>query len=108
MGLLLDSWHWYRAGASLDDIRKAGKARIVTVHISDSAKVTSPATRDDTRLLAGEGVIDLVGFLRALKEIGYEDGVSPEPVGRIPQEMSPELGARQGLLTTLAVLNLAE
>ncbi len=44
LGLLLDSWHWYHSGASLDDILKAGKSRIVTVHVSDSAK-TAPQGR---------------------------------------------------------------
>ncbi len=103
MGLLLDSWHWHHAGASVDDIVKAGKSRIVTVHVSDAPKVAP----DDVRLLAGEGVIDLGGYFGALKEIGYEDGVSPEPFGRIPKEMSPEEGARLGLESTLAVMRKA-
>ena len=107
MGLLLDSWHWYHAGASVDDILKAGKSRIVTVHVSDSAKMAPQDVRDNQRLLPGEGVIDLVAFLKALKEIGYEDGVSPEPFGRIPQQMSPEEGARLGLKSTLAVMRKA-
>lgn len=107
MGLLLDSWHWHHAGASVDDIVKAGKSRIVTVHVSDAPKVAPEDVRDNQRLLAGEGVIDLVGYFKALKEIGYEDGVSPEPLGRIPKEMSPEEGARLGLESTLAVMRKA-
>jgi sugar phosphate isomerase/epimerase len=107
MGLLLDSWHWYHSGASVDDILKAGKSRIVTVHVSDSAKMAPQDVRDNQRLLPGEGVIDLVAFLKALKEIGYEDGVSPEPFGRIPQQMSPEEGARLGIESTLAVMRKA-
>ena len=63
--------------------------------------------RDNQRLMPGEGVIDLMGFFKALKAIGYEDGVSPEPLGRIPKEMSAEEGARLGLETTLAVMRKA-
>src|ERR1035437_4776901 len=93
-GVLLDSWHWYHAGATIEDIHKAGKARIVTVHVSDAAKMPPEDVRDNARLMPGEGVVDLVGFFKALKEVGYEDGVSPEPLGRIPKEMPAEEGAR--------------
>ena len=107
MGLLLDAWHWHHSGATLDDILKAGKSRIVTVHVSDAAKAAPEDVRDNQRLLAGEGVIDLVGFFKALKEVGYQDGVSPEPLGRIPKEMSAEEGAKLGLQSTLAVMKKA-
>jgi sugar phosphate isomerase/epimerase len=63
--------------------------------------------RDNQRVLPGEGVIDLIGFFQALKRIGYEDGVSPEPLGRIPKEMSPEEGARLGLESALSVMRKA-
>lgn len=107
IGLLLDAWHWYHAGATTDDIVKAGKSRIVTVHVSDAAKMAPEDVRDNQRLLPGEGVIDLVGFFQALKEIGYQDGVSPEPLGRIPKDMSAAEGARMGLESTLAVMRKA-
>ena len=41
------------------------------------------------------------------KKIGYADGVSPEPLGRMPPEMSAEEGAKLGLETTLAVMKKA-
>jgi sugar phosphate isomerase/epimerase len=106
-GLLLDAWHWHHAGATVDDIRKAGKSRIVTIHVSDAAKMAPEDVRDNARLMPGEGVIDLVGFFKALKEIGYEDGVSPEPLGRIPKDMPAEEGAKLGYDTTRAVMRKA-
>ena len=45
--------------------------------------------------------------MEALKKIGYRDGVSPEPLGRVPAEMSAEDAARLGLETTLAVMKKA-
>lgn len=107
MGLLLDAWHWHHAGATVADIVAAGKARIVTVHVSDCAKTPPEEVRDNQRLMPGEGVINLIGFFQALKKIGYEDGVSPEPLGRVPKEMPAEDGARLGLETTLAVMRKA-
>lgn len=106
-GLLLDAWHWHHSGATVADILAAGKSRIVTVHVSDAAKLPPEEVRDNARLLPGEGVIDLVGFFRALQKIGYEDGISPEVLGRIPKDMPPEEGARLGLESTLAVLKKA-
>jgi sugar phosphate isomerase/epimerase len=107
LGLLLDSWHWHHAGATVADIIAAGKSRIVTVHVSDCAKTAPEDVRDNQRLMPGEGVIDLAGFFRALKQIGYEDGVSPEPLGRVPKEMPAEDGAKLGLETTLGVMRKA-
>jgi sugar phosphate isomerase/epimerase len=107
IGLLLDVWHWYHAGATVQDILSAGKERIVHVHLSDCPKMPPEQVRDNQRVLPGEGVIPLVDFFQALKKIGYTGGVSPEPLGRIPKEMSPEEGARLGLESSLAVMRKA-
>jgi sugar phosphate isomerase/epimerase len=107
IGLQLDAWHWHHAGATVADILAAGKSRIVSVHVSDAKKQPPEEVRDNKRLLPGEGIIDLVGFFRALQKIGYVDAVSPEPIGRIPAEMSAEEGARLGLESTLAVMRKA-
>jgi sugar phosphate isomerase/epimerase len=107
IGLLLDAWHWHHAGATVDDIIKAGKSRIVVVHVADAAKKTPEEVRDNERLMPGEGVINLVGFFQALKKIGYTDSVSPEPLGRVPRDTPPEEGAKLGLETTLAVMKKA-
>ena len=107
VGLLLDVWHWHHAGATTADIFAAGSARIFHVHLSDCPKLPPDQVRDNQRALPGEGVIDLVGFFQALKKIGYQDGVSPEPIGRIPKEMSGEEGARLGLETALTVMRKA-
>jgi len=107
IGVILDVWHWHHSGSTVADILAADPSRIVHVHVSD-AKSTPPAdVRDDQRLMPGEGIIDLVGFFGALKKIGYADGVSPEPLGRVPAEMSPDEAARLGLQTTLAVMKKA-
>jgi sugar phosphate isomerase/epimerase len=107
VGVILDVWHWHHSGSTTADILNAGNARIVHVHLSD-AKQTAPAdVRDNQRLMPGEGIIDLMGFFQALKKIGYEDGVSPEPLGRVPAEMSAQDAARLGLETTLAVMKKA-
>jgi sugar phosphate isomerase/epimerase len=107
IGAILDVWHWHHSGGTTADIKATDKARIVHVHMSDAKPMAPEAVRDNMRVMPGEGSIDLVGFFQALKAIGYADGVSPEPLGRIPAEMSAEDAARLGLQTTLAVMRKA-
>jgi len=105
-GVVLDVWHWYHSGGTLDDIRRAGKS-VVLVHLSDAAKMLPEEVRDSARLLAGEGVIDLIGIFRTLKTMGWGGSVSPEPLGRIPKEMSAEDGAKLGLASARAIMRKA-
>jgi sugar phosphate isomerase/epimerase len=107
IGLTLDCWHWHHAGATEADILAAGKSRIVHVHLSDARQQPPEDVRDNQRLMPGEGIIDLMTFFKALQRVGYEDAVSPEPIGRVPKDMSPEEGARLGLETTTAVMRKA-
>jgi sugar phosphate isomerase/epimerase len=107
VGVTLDAWHWHHSGGSTSDILAAGKSRIVHIHVSDAKPQPPEEVRDNQRHMPGEGIIDLIGFFRALQKIGYEDAVSPEPLGRVPADMPPEEGARLGLETTLAVMTRA-
>jgi sugar phosphate isomerase/epimerase len=106
-GVILDAWHWHHSGSTLADIAAAGKSRIVHVHVSDAKETPAADVRDNQRLMPGEGVIDLVGFFQALVKAGYEEGVSPEPLGRIAAGTAPAEAARLGLETTLAVMKKA-
>ncbi|MBV9301412.1 MAG: sugar phosphate isomerase/epimerase [Acidobacteriaceae bacterium] len=107
VGLLLDTWHWHHAGATTEDIIRAGRERIVHVHFNDSPDLLPEQIRDDQRLLPGEGVINLAGFLHALEKIGYTDALSVEVFGRGLSKMTPEAAARLGLETSLAVFRKA-
>ena len=107
VGLLLDVWHWHHAGATTEDIIQAGKDRIVHVHFNDAPNLPPDQIRDDERLMPGEGVINLTGFLRALQEIGYSDALSVEVFGRGLKNMTPEDAARLALETSRAVMRKA-
>jgi sugar phosphate isomerase/epimerase len=107
LGVILDVWHWHHSGGTTADIVAAGKEQIVHVHVSDAKPQPPEDVRDNQRVMPGEGAIDLVGFFQALKKVGYTGGVSPEPLGRVPAEMSPEEGAKLALDTTLAVMKKA-
>src|SRR5439155_2136317 len=107
VGILLDSWHWHHAGATVADIVTAGKNGIVHVQVNDSPQLPPEKILDNERLMPGEGVIDLPAFFGARKKIGYADGVSRGVFGRGLKDMAPEGGAKMGLETTRAVMRKA-
>ena len=107
VGVILDVWHWHHSGGTTADILATPRERIVHVHVSDAKAQPAEDVRDNQRVMPGEGVIDLNGFFQSLKKIGYVDGVSPEPLGRVPAEMSAEDGARLALDTTRAAMKKA-
>jgi sugar phosphate isomerase/epimerase len=108
LGVTLDAWHWYHSGGSVADIQAAPASRIIHVHVSDAKAMAPEAVEDNMRWLPGEGIIDLVGFFSALKQIGYQGGVAPETIGpRIPDTMAPEESARLALEATRTVMKKA-
>lgn len=107
VGLLLDAWHWHHAGATTQDIIHAGRERIVHVHFDDAPNLPPEQIRDNQRLLPGEGVINLTGFLKALQTIGYTDALSVEIFGRGLNKMPPEQAAKLGLESSLGVFRKA-
>jgi len=107
VGLTLDAWHWHHAGGTIADILAAGKDRIVVVHFDDAADLPPDKVRDNQRLLPGEGIIDLTGFLKALEKIGYQDSLSVEVFGRGLKEMPPAESAKLCLESSQAVFKKA-
>ena len=108
VGVTLDAWHWYHSGGTVADILATPASRIIHVHVSDARQMPPEEVQDNMRLLPGEGIIDLVGFFNALRQIGYRGGVAPETIGpRIPDDMAPEESARLALEMTAAVMKKA-
>jgi sugar phosphate isomerase/epimerase len=74
-GVLIDSWHVFRAGTTVEQLRDVLTADIVFgVELDDAAAGVVGTLFDDTineRLLCGEGTFDLTGLVRALTAIGY-------------------------------------
>ena len=80
-GLLLDSWHWHMSLGTREDILALAPRQVVYVHINDApAGIPIEQQQDCVRRVPGEtGVIDLPGFLDALRRIQYDGPVVPEP-----------------------------
>ncbi|MBI4558428.1 MAG: sugar phosphate isomerase/epimerase [Candidatus Hydrogenedentes bacterium] len=94
-GLLLDSYHWYTAHADVEDILRLKVEQVVHVHINDAYPGPIDEQLDMKRLLPGDGVIDLKGFLSALQSIGYDGPVAVETFSEELRQMGPEEAARR-------------
>ena len=96
-GLLLDSWHWHTSLGTVEDIQALASDRVVYVHINDApAGVDVDHQLDNVRRLPGAtGEIDLGGFLGALRKIGYDGPVVPEPFEPRLAKLTPEKAAAE-------------
>lgn len=98
VGLLLDSFHWYTSYGTIEDIvNLKGKTEVIYIHINDAPKgIPIDEQIDYKREIPGTtGVIDLIGFLKSLKEIGYDGPIEPTAVGsKILENKSVEEAAK--------------
>lgn len=81
VGLLLDSFHWHCAGESVADLEQLAPSRVVVVHVNDAPRLLSEEQTVMNRALpAATGVIDIAGFMGALRTIGYDGPITCEPM----------------------------
>ncbi|NKB66567.1 MAG: TIM barrel protein [Candidatus Latescibacteria bacterium] len=92
VGFLLDCWHWYNAGEGVEDLQGLALEQVVDVHVNDApAGVPVDEQLDNVRTLPGEtGVIDIAGFLGALRAKGYSGPVMVEPFSQRLREMAAD------------------
>ncbi|MDO8682845.1 MAG: sugar phosphate isomerase/epimerase family protein [Armatimonadota bacterium] len=103
-GVLLDSFHWFCAGLGTEDIEKLRPEQIVHVHINDAPNLPRDEQMDQIRLLPGEGIIDLEGFLKALKKIGYSGPIAVETFSEELKSHSPEAAAAKAYSALSSVM----
>ncbi|MEZ6122325.1 MAG: TIM barrel protein [Planctomycetaceae bacterium] len=81
VGFVLDSWHWYTAHETVDDLKTLTNADIVACDLNDAPVGREIDQQIDSQreLPAATGVINLKEFLTALVEIGYDGPIRSEP-----------------------------
>ena len=81
-GVLFDTFHWYTSRATSQDITEKLASRIVCVHVNDAIPGRGPERQLDREraLPCDTGVIDLAGFVRALRQIHYDGPLTCEPM----------------------------
>lgn len=89
LGFVLDSWHWFTAGESADDIQTLTNGDIVACDLNDAPTGIPVEEQLDNKreLPAATGVIDVASFLQALAKVGYDGPVRAEPFNQPLREL---------------------
>ncbi len=105
VGLVLDSWHWYTAGETGDDLLTLTNKDVVACDLNDAPAGLPVDKQVDNRreLPLASGVIDLATFLGTLVKIGYDGPVRAEPFNQPLREMPDP----QALAATAAAMKKA-
>lgn len=104
-GLLLDAWHLYTSGGSVDDLDKITAEDVIVVHVNDAPTgIARDDQIDNVRCLPMEtSVIDLPGFMRKLDAMGYDGPVMPEPFSQRVSAIASEDALKAAQLTAEAM-----
>jgi sugar phosphate isomerase/epimerase len=73
-GHLLDVWHFYNTGSTAEAITNLDVTTVAAVQLNDGPRVPDNFLWNarNTRLLPGEGDLDVSGLISALASIGYD------------------------------------
>jgi len=87
--LVIDSFHFYAGGSTLDMIHSLDQKLLAVFHINDAEDLPREDLNDSHRLLPGLGILPLRAIIGAFARIGY-DGVASVEIFR-PEywEMDP-------------------
>ncbi len=111
VGFVLDSFHWYTANDTLEDIRSLKPEEIVVVDLNDArAGFTRETQMDGKRELPlATGVINTKDFIQGLVDIGYAGPVRTEPFNQALNEMDDQEALKknmEAIQKTLALVGM--
>ena len=92
VGFVLDSWHWWNANETDEDLLKLKAEQIVACDLNDApAGIPKERQIDGQRELPlATGVIPVASFLNALQRLGYDGPVRAEPFNKPLNELENE------------------
>ncbi len=108
LGLMLDTFHYYRSGVSTAEVEAVPPGQWTIVHINDVSAGDRQSLRDRDRLYPGEGVLPLVDTLRHFRRIGFQGAVSVEVFRPSYWELPAAEIARRAHAGVTQVLRAAE
>jgi 2-keto-myo-inositol isomerase len=96
--VVLDPFHCFRGGGSIEAIRQLRPEQIAISHFNDTpAFPPRELQHDPDRVLPGDGHLDLKRYVALLREIGYRGCLSLEVFNRELWAQNPREVARVGL-----------
>lgn len=96
--LVLDPFHVFRGGGSMDTIAKLKPEQIAISHFNDAVDtIPREEQMDPDRVLPGDGHLDLAHYCQLLKQIGYRSWLSLELFREDLWQQDPLDVAKRGL-----------
>jgi 2-keto-myo-inositol isomerase len=108
LGLVIDSFHFYAGGSTLDMIEALDPKLIQIFHINDAEDLPRDQLEDRHRLLPGLGILPLREIVSAFRRIGYDKVASVEIFRPEYWERDPFELAREARAATERVLSHKE
>jgi 2-keto-myo-inositol isomerase len=78
LGLVIDSFHFYAGGSTIEMIEAVDPKLIYVFHINDAENLPREQLLDKHRLLPGLGILPLREMIAAFRKIGYDKVASVE------------------------------
>jgi sugar phosphate isomerase/epimerase len=107
-GLLIDAWHVFRAGTTLDELRTLLPPEMIfAVELDDAAPEVVGSLFEDTvdnRLLCGDGCFDLRGLVETLRDLGFDGPWGVEILSTSFRELPVDRALRLAAESALSVL----
>lgn len=105
VGLVIDSFHFYAGGSTIESIAALDPERLFVFHINDAENLRREELEDRHRLLPGLGILPLSEIVGALKKIGYDRVASVEIFRPEYWERDPFELARQARAAAVRALD---
>jgi 2-keto-myo-inositol isomerase len=78
LGLMMDTFHYYKSGVTPEEIAAVPPDRWVILHVNDCPPGDPAALQDADRLYPGEGILPLVETLAPFQRMGFQGAASVE------------------------------
>jgi len=104
-GICLDTWHIVKLKIPFDQLRRIPSQYLTSVELNDGTFDCPWSLHEDTvnhRRFCGEGEFDVPGFIRAVKDAGYDGPWGVEVLSEELREWPLERLTREAFRTTMA------
>ena len=108
LGLVIDSFHFYAGGSTIEMIEALDPSLIQIFHINDAEDLPREQLEDRHRLLPGMGILPLREMVSAFRRIGYDKVASVEIFRPEYWEQDPFQLAREAHEATKRILSHKE
>jgi 2-keto-myo-inositol isomerase len=104
LGLVIDSFHFYAGGSTIEMVEALDPSLVYVFHINDAENLPRQELLDKHRLLPGLGILPLRELIAAFRKIGYDKVASVEIFRPEYWELDPFQLAKDAFTSTKRVL----